>query len=190
MSYKAPLASTTGYGIVQVGAGISVTDGVISGSTGLLNYGFVSSSTTQNNAGANLINLITFDVTPNPPNPINGVNVLVGDPTQIVVDNAGVYTKQFTVILNKTAGGTSSISIWLRYNNVDLPGSRQELQLVNTLSELFVSGNFTLDMAAGSSIEMCWSSPDATVSLVALPAAVTPTRPSGFSAKITLTRIS
>jgi hypothetical protein len=78
----------------------------------------------------------------------------------------------------------------LRYNGVDLVGSRQDLELINTLSEIFTSGNYTLDMAAGSNIEMCWSSADTTVTMAALPAAVTPTRPTGYSAKVTLTRIS
>jgi hypothetical protein len=96
----------------------------------------------------------------------------------------------FTLTIAKTSGGTSSVSIWLRYNGVDIPGSRQDLELINTLALIFTSGNFTLDMAAGSNIQLCWSSADTTVSLLALPAAVTPTRPTGSSLKITLTRIS
>jgi hypothetical protein len=185
MSYKAPLSSTTDFGIVKVGTGISVTDGVISGSTGLLNYGFIHSDVPQTNPVANAINILTFSAV----GPANGVS-LTGGGTSITVANAGTYTKLFTVIISKTSGGTSSISVWLRYNGVDLVGSRQDLELINTLSEIFTSGNYTLDMAAGSNIEMCWSSADTTVTMAALPAAVTPTRPSGYSAKVTLTRIS
>lgn len=185
MSYKSPLASTTDFGIVKVGTGISVTDGVISGSTGLLNYGFVYSTIAQTNPVASAINIFTFSAV----GPANGVT-LTGGGTNITVANAGTYTKLFTVILSKTSGGTSDISIWLRYNGVDLVGSRQDLELINTLSLIFTSGNYTLDMAAGSNIEMCWSSADTTVQISALPAAVTPTRPTGYSAKITLTRIS
>ena len=96
----------------------------------------------------------------------------------------------FTLTVSKTSGGTSDVSIWLRYNGVDVPGSRQDLELTNTLTLIFLSGNFTLNMAAGSNIQMCWSSADTTVALTALPAGVTPTRPTGSSAKITLTRIS
>jgi hypothetical protein len=185
MSYKAPLASTTDYGIVQVGAGISVTNGVISGSTGLLNYGFINSVTTQTNPVADAINLVTFDTV----GPANGVS-LAGGGTQIVVANAGTYTKLFTVIVAKTSGGTSSVKIWLRYNGADLVGSAQPLQLINTLSQIFVTGNYTLDMAAGSNIEMCWTSGDTTVSLAALPAGIAPVSPSGYATKVTLTRIS
>ena len=82
------------------------------------------------------------------------------------------------------------MSTWLRLNGVDVSGSRQDLELTNTLSQIFTSGNYTLSIPAGGNIEMCWSSADTTVQLAALPAAVTPTRPSGDSVKVTLTRIS
>jgi hypothetical protein len=185
MSYKTPLASTTDYGIVRVGSNITVTDGVISGSTGLLNYGFVTSTTDQLNPVVGDINIVTFDAV----NPANGVS-LAGGGTEIVVANTGTYTKLFTIIVSKTSGGTSGVSIWLRYNGVDLPGSAQPLQLINTLSQIFVTGNFTLSMAAGSNIQMCWTSNDTTISLSVLPAGVIPVSPTGFSAKVTLTRIS
>lgn len=185
MSYREPLASTSSYGIVQVGSGIAVTDGVISSTVtpGLLNYGFFTDGT-QTNPVANAINIATFSVT----GPANGVSVVGGN--AITVVNAGVYTKLFTVIVNKTSGGTSSVSFWLRYNGVDVADSRQDLELINTLSQIFTSGNFTLSMAAGSNIQLCWSSADTTVALAALPATVAPIRPAGASVKITLTRIS
>lgn len=183
MTYKLPLATTTDPGVVEIGSGLSITGGVLSASLGLLNYGFFTDGT-QTNPVANAINIATFNNT----GPSNGISVVGGN--AITVVNAGTYTKLFTLIVSKTSGGTSSISFWLRYNGVDIPGSRQDLELINTLAQIFTSGNFTLDMAAGSNIQMCWSSADTTVTLSALPAAVTPTRPSGDSIKITLTRIS
>ena len=183
MSYKSPLASTTDYGIVKVGAGISVTQGTISASLGLLNYGFFTDGT-QTNPVANEINLVTFTNT----GPSNGISVVGG--TALTVVNAGTYTKMFTLIVNKTSGGTSSMSVWLRLNGVDVPGSRQDLELINTLSQIFTSGNFTLNIPAGGNIQMCWSSADTTVALNALPVGVAPTRPTGDSVKVTLTRIS
>lgn len=183
MSYNQDVASTNKYGSIKVGSGLSVTDGVVSAGTGLLNYGFFSNGT-QTNPVANQVNICTFGNT----GPNNGISVVGG--TQITVVNAGVYTKLFTMIVNKTSGGTSSLSVWLRYNGVDVVGSRQDLDLINTLSQIFTSGNFTLNMAAGSNIQLCWSSADTTVQLAALPAAVTPTRPTGASLKLTLTRIS
>lgn len=183
MSYKEPLTSLTDFGIMKVGTGLSVTDGLVTATLGLLNYGFFTDGT-QTNPVANAVNLATFSNT----GPANGVSVVGGN--AITVVNAGVYTTLFTVITAKTSGGTSSMSLWLRYNGVDIPESRQDLELINTLSLIFTSGNFTLNMAAGSNIQLCWSSADTTVTLAALPAAVTPTRPTGASVKVTLTRIS
>ena len=183
MSYKTPLASNTEFGLVKAGTGVNIVDGTLNASTGLLNYGFFSNGT-QTNPVANAINTGTFSIT----GPTNGVSLVGG--TQLVVANAGTYTVLFTTTMAKTSGGTSAMSIWLRYNGVDVPGSRQDLELINTLSIIFTSGNFTLDMAAGSNLQFCWSSADTTVNLSALPAGVTPTRPTGSSLKITLTRIS
>ena len=184
MSFKEPLATTANFGIVKVGSGLSVTDGTISATLGLLNYGFFTDSTTQTNPVANAINIATFNVT----GPANGISVVGG--TAITVVNAGTYTKLFTTIVDKTAGGTSTISIWLRLNGVDIVGSRQDLDLTNTLPLVFTSGNFTLNIPAGGNIQLCWSSADTTVTLATLPAAVTPTRPTGNSVKVPLTRIS
>lgn len=184
MAYKEPLATTSSYGIVQVGSGLSVTNGVISATLGLLNYGFFTDSTTQTNPVASAINIATYNVT----GPANGVSVVGGN--AITVANTGTYTKLFTLNVSKTSGGTTDVSIWLRLNGADVVGSRQDLELVNTLATIFVSGNFTLNIPAGGNIQLCWSSADTTVSLLALPAAVTPTRTSGNSVKVTLTRIS
>lgn len=183
MSYKAPLATATDFGIMQPGAGLSVTSGVVSATLGLLNYGFFADGT-QTNPVANGINTVSFTTA----GPTNGISVVGGN--AITVVNAGTYTKMFTLIVNKTAGGTSSVSFWLRLNGVDVQGSRQDLELTNTLAQIFTSGNFTLNIPAGGNIQMCWSSADTTVALTALPAAVNPVRPTGDSIKITLTRIS
>lgn len=183
MSYKNPPASTTDFGIVKVGAGLSVSSGTISASLGLLNYGFFTDGT-QTNPVASAVNIATFSIT----GPANGVSVLGGN--AITVVNAGTYTKMFTVNVAKTSGGTSTVSFWLRLNGVDVPDSRQDLELTNTLALIFASGNFTLNIPAGGNIQLCWSSADTTVSLTSLPAGTAPTRPSGSSVKLTLTRIS
>lgn len=183
MSYKTPLTSITDFGLMKVGSGLTATNGTVSATLGLLNYGFFSDGL-QTNPVASAINIVTLSST----GPANGISITGGNALTVV--NAGTYTKMFTIIVSKTAGGTSDVSFWLRYNGVDVPGSRQDLELTNTLALIFTSGNFTLNMAAGSSIQMCWSSADISVVLSALPAATVPTRPTGASVKVTLTRIS
>jgi hypothetical protein len=185
MSYTAPLASTTKYGVVKIGSGLSVTNGVISTSgSGFGNYGFVSSSTPQTNPVASGINIVTFDTL----GPNNGVSI-GGGGNNITVANAGTYTQIFDLITTKTSGGTATLTIWLRKNGVDIPGSAQELQLTNVLSIVFLSGNYTLTLAAGDNIQMCWSSPDVTTGFAPLAAQINPVRPTGYAAKVTVTRI-
>lgn len=185
MTYKTPLTSTTDFGVMKVGSGLSVTDGTVSatGTPLAANYGFFSDGT-QTNPVANTTNTATFSIV----GPTNGVSV-VGT-TAITVVNAGTYTMLFTLLVSKISGGTSPVSFWIRLNDVDVPGSRQDLELINTLSQIFASGNFTLNIPAGGNIKLCWSSPDTTVALSAIPAAVAPIRPTGASVKLTLTRIS
>jgi len=185
MSYNNPPASTTSYGVVKVGTGISVTNGVISSNGGGFgDYGFVNSSTPQTNPVANAVNIITFDTL----GPSNGV-VIGGGGNNITVTNAGVYTQIFTLITTKTSGGNATLSLWLRKNGTDVVGSSQELQLTNVLSIVFVSGNYTVQMGAGDNLQLCWSSPDTTTGFSPLPALMAPVRPTGYAAKVTLTRI-
>ena len=183
MSYKVPLTSAGEFGLMETGTGLTVTDGVVSAELGLLNYGFFTDGT-QTNPVADTVNIVTLANT----GAANGISVVGG--TDITVVNAGTYTKMFTLIVSKTSGGTTSISFWLRLNGVDVAGSRQDLELTNTLAQTFASGNYTLNIPAGGYIQLCWSSADTTAVLSALPAAVNPIRPSGDSVKLTLTRIS
>lgn len=194
MSHKNPFATTSDWGIVKVGNGIDVTDGTISISnppTPSLNYGFFYDTSSQPNPVASAINLVSWNTIPT----FN--QVILNPPTKITVLNSGTYTKVFTVSLQKTAPGAPTItSIWLRYSptaggpSVDVVESRQDIETPNQIALLFVTGGYTLEMAANSYIEMCWSSPDTSVALAAAPATVGPIRPAIPSAKITLTRIS
>ena len=183
MSYKAPLATLTDFGIMKVGTGLSVTGGLVTATLGLLNYGFFTDGT-QTNPVASAVNLVTFNVT----GPANGVSIVAG--TQLTVTNVGTYNSIFTMNVNKTTAGASTITVWLRLDGVDIVGSTQDLILTGALDTIFVTGNFTLNIPAGGNIQICWSSADLTMQLLALPARVGPVRPSGASVKATLTRIS
>jgi hypothetical protein len=187
MTHKTPFATVGDWGIVKVGSGISVTNGIIS-TTGLpsINYGFFYDTQNQNNPVANGVNIVQFDTVGSS----NQVNV-VGN-TSITVTNAGTYNALFTVaLLKSTTGSRSTASIWMRYNGSDIPWSRQDTDVSNQTSLIIVTGAETIPMAAGSNIQMCWSSADTSVRLAYAPAeSNTIIRPAIPSSKITLTRIS
>lgn len=189
MGYKAPFTTSTDWGVARVdGTTITATNGIISINAvppASLNYGFFYDTANQTNPVANAINLVAFNTIGSS----NQVSVVGG--TAITVTNAGTYNKVFTVSIQKTSpGAPTTASIWLRYNGVDVSNSRQDIEVPNQTALLFVTGSYTLAMAAGSNLQMCWSSPDIAIQLSFLPAAVGPIRPATPSAKVTLTRIS
>ena len=186
MGYKEPLASIADYGVMKVGSGLTVFDGIVStAGAPSLNYGFFYDTASQTNPVANTVNTATFNTIGSS----NQVTVVGG--TQITPVNAGTYNIVFTVSLEKTTGGAPTItSIWLRYNGVDISNSRQDIETPNQTALLFITGSYTQAMTAGSNIELVWSSPDTAVQFSFLPAAVGPVRPATPSAKMTLTRIS
>jgi len=189
MTYKTPFTTSADWGVVRVdGTSITATNGIISINAvppPSLNYGFFYDTTTQTNPVGSDINIVSWNTTgTNDQVQISGGNLLT-------VDNAGTYLKVFTLSFAKTTAGAPTVAdIWLKYNGADITNSRQQISVPNQLSALFITGNYTLDMAAGSNIGMCWSSADTAVQLEAFPAAVGPVRPAIPSAKITLTRIS
>lgn len=189
MSYKSPFTTSTDWGVSRVdGTSITAVNGIISINAvppPSLNYGFFYDTTIQTNPVASGINITSWNTTgTNDQVSISGGNLLT-------VANAGTYLKVFTLSFAKTTPGAPTVAdIWLRYNGIDVVESRQQIAVPNQLSALFITGNYTLDMAAGSNVSMCWSSPDIAVQLEAYPATVGPVRPAIPSAKITLTRIS
>ena len=185
MSHKSPFATTSDWGIVRVGSGLDVTDGTISVGAVALNYGFFYDTTTQTNPVASAVNLVSFNTIGSS----NQVTVVGGN--AVTPANSGTYNKIFTVSIQKTSpGAPTTASIWLRYNGVDVSNSRQDIEVPNQTALLFVTGNYTLAMAAGSNLQMCWSSPDIAIQLSFLAATVGPIRPATPSAKVTLTKIS
>lgn len=189
MSYKVPFTTSTDWGVCRVdGTSITATNGIISINAvppASLNYGFFYDTTSQTNPVADTVNTATFNTIGSS----NQVTVVGG--TQITPVNAGTYNIVFTVSIEKTTPGTPTItSIWLRYNGVDISNSRQDIETPNQVALIFVTGSYTQAMAAGSNIELVWSSPDIDVQFSFLPATVGPIRPETPSAKMTLTRIS
>ena len=189
MTYKNPFTTSADWGVCRVdGTSITAVNGIISVNAvppASLNFGFFYDTTSQTNPVASTPNPATFNTIGSS----NQVTVVGG--TQITPVNAGTYNIVFTVSLEKTTGGAPTItSIWLRYNGVDISNSRQDIATPNQTSLLFVTGSYTQVMAAGSNIELVWSSPDTDVQFSFLPATVGPIRPATPSAKMTLTRIS
>jgi hypothetical protein len=123
----------------------------------------------------------------------NGVSIV--NDNRILFANAGIYNIQFSAqFTNSSTSSECGVSIWLRKNGVDIPGSTGYIQLPKKGSgqdgEVLPAWNFVLSMASGDSLVWYWRADNTTASITAFPAGINPTRPSTASAILTVTQQS
>jgi len=188
MGYKEPLATTTDFGTMKVGTGLSVTDGVVSTNPiALFDQGYFFDTVTQTNPVANAVNLVTYDSTA-----VNvGISVVGGLPgTQLQVSKTANYNLQFSVQLQKTSGPSTSVNIWIRRNGALYPDSNTVLALTGSNTVLLAGWSYILALNAGDNVQIAWASPDTSVTLTATPASVgPPALPLAPSARCTMVQL-
>ncbi len=183
MSYTAPLASTTKYGVVKVGTGINVNNGIISASGSISNpdVGYFYSTQTQNNLASP--NIVTMNGT----SLSQGITLVGG--SQLTVSKSANYTLlimcQFTK--STSSGGNAVGFFWLRKNGVDVPDSASDATSGTVQQGVIASWSYTLPLVAGDYLEMVWYSTAANAILIAIPAtAGPPAIPTNPSVRMTL----
>ena len=152
-------------------------------------YGAFSSGVDQTTT-ANTATLMTLDTT----DFNNGVSI---NSSKITVENAGIYNLQFSVQFQNTDNQLQDISIWLKQNGVDIPGStgyvsipaRKSASAGEEAHEI-IGWNYYISMTAGQYVEIYWSTTLASVTIQAYPTSVSPTRPSTQSVVATLSFVS
>jgi hypothetical protein len=183
MSYKTPLGSTTNFGIVKVGSGLSVTDGVVSAPVVPANsfYGKFFSSSTQTNPVPNAVNLINF------PNTVLSNGIMTSG-TDITFVNAGIYTITYEVQAGITSGGGGNIDVWIS-NLTDLPNSNSITTIPGGGNDVIINRSFLISTTPNEIIRIKWSSPIANMQLTATGAQAGPTRPATNSANFLATLV-
>ena len=152
-------------------------------------YGAFSSSVDQT-ATANTATLMTLNTTDFK----NGVSI---SGSKITVEYAGVYNLQFSTQFQNTDNQIQDISIWLRQNGTDIPGStgfvsipaRKSASAGEEAHEI-IGWNYYLSMNAGDYVEIYWSTTLASVTIQAYNASTGPVRPSTQSVVATLSFVS
>lgn len=143
-------------------------------------YGAFVDTTDQVAGGANAPQAVTFNTT----QVSRGVSI--GSPTsRIVVDKQGVYNFQFSLQVDKTAGGKGTIWIWPRVNGTDIAASASVITIKDNDSESVPAWNFVLTLNAGDYFELIWEVD--TTDLLLESFAATGTRPVIPSAILTVT---
>ena len=152
-------------------------------------YGAFSSDQTQSTT-ANTATLMTLNTT----DFANDVSIAS---SKITVAKAGIYNLQFSTQFQNTDNAIQDISIWLRQNGTDIPGStglvsipaRKSASAGDEAHEI-IGWNYYVSMAAGQYIEIYWSTTLASVTIQNYAASTGPTRPSTQSVVATMTFVS
>lgn len=152
-------------------------------------YGAFSSDQDQSTT-ANTATLMTLNTT----DFANGVSI---SSSKITVENAGMYNLQFSVQFQNTDNQIQDISIWLRQNGTDIPGStgfvsipaRKSASAGEEAHEI-IGWNYYIQMSENDYVEIYWSTTLASVTIQNYAASTGPVRPSTQSVVATLSFVS
>jgi hypothetical protein len=152
-------------------------------------YGAFSSDQDQTTT-ANTATLMTLNTT-------DFSNQVSISSSKITVVDAGIYNLQFSTQFQNTDNQIQDISIWLRQNGTDIPGStgfvsipaRKSASAGEEAHEI-VGWNYYVQMQANDYIEIWWSATLASVSIQHYPTSTGPVRPSTQSVVATLSFVS
>jgi len=117
--------------------------------------------------------------------------------SKITVQNAGIYNLQFSAQFQNTDNQIQDISIWLRQNGTDIPGSTGLVSIPARKSasageeaHQITGWNYYVSMAANDYIEIYWSTTLASVTIQTYSASTGPVRPSTASVVATMSFVS
>lgn len=186
MGYNAPLTSTSNWGIMRCGAGLSVTNGIVSVNPspgGIFDVGYFYSDVTQTNPTVGSVNIVVCNDT----TLSQGITLVAG--SQFTVSKAGNYTITYTIQFEKTAGGeAANIDVWLRRNAVDVADSNTNFTITNNAAQS-IAATYTLTLNSGDFLQFAWQSTSSNAILLALPAQIDPIRPTSPSVRVTLLQV-
>ena len=152
-------------------------------------YGAFSSDQDQTTT-ANTATLMTLNTT-------DFSNQVSISSSKITVVNAGIYNLQFSAQFQNTDNQIQDISIWLRQNGTDIPGSTGFVSIPARKSAAageeaheIIGWNYYLQMQASDYVQIYWSATNASVSIQYYPTSTGPVRPATQSVVATLSFVS
>ena len=120
----------------------------------------------------------------------NGVTVVSG--SRVTIANTGIYNIQWSAQFRNPSANIHDVTIWLRKNGVDVPGSSGVVAVTakhgSFDGHVLPSWNFLLDAIAGDYYEFVWSTDNLAVFISFEPAGSPP--PSTASVVLTVTQQS
>lgn len=114
--------------------------------------------------------------------------------SRLTADVSGLYNLQFSTQFQNSDTQLHDVSIWLRINGVDVPGSTGLISVPNKHGGVDGHGingwNFFVQLTAGDYVELWWSTTNAAVTIQTYGTSTGPTRPSTASNVATLSFVS
>ena len=108
------------------------------------------------------------------------VNDGSGNPTKVTIATAGLYNFQFSAQLNKNAGGSSAIDvyIWAAIDGTAVPETNTRVTIQGPSSYTVAAWNLMLNVTAGQYFQLMWGSADSHAEIAYIsPAAIGPIVP-------------
>jgi hypothetical protein len=168
---------------------MNTSSGSIDGSGLRVPYGAFSSDQDQTTT-ANTATLMTLNTT----DFANGVSIAT---SKITVTTAGIYNLQFSTQFQNTDNAIQDISIWLKQNGTDIPGSTGLVSIAARKSasageeaHSIIGWNYYVSMNANDYIQIYWSATLASVTIQHYPTTTGPVRPATQSVVATMTFVS
>jgi hypothetical protein len=183
MSYNQPAASPTKYGAMKVGTNLSATNGIVS-ANGIPDdsyYGKFYSSANQTNTAINTALVVAFPST-------TLSNEISTSGSTITFNKAGVYTVTYELQAEITSGGGGDISVWAS-NGTNLANSNTLTTLEGGGDKTIINKSFLVNITAGETFRIQWSSSIATMRLTAIGTQTGPVRPATNSANFLATLV-
>jgi len=146
--------------------------------------GLFFSTTDQPIAVVNTAQVVSFENT----YLSEAITINGGSNSQITVTYSGIYNFQFVAQAASGSAASKNVYVWIRRDGTDINYSARHLVLQGSNDSTDIAWSFSIDLQAGSYIEMMWSSDDIDTRLDT-ETAVAP-HPGEPSAVITVTFVS
>lgn len=138
----------------------------------------LSSSTTQNVVSITGAQAVTY----NSAEISAGFDLILG--TRITPRKPGIYSIAFNAQVYVSVG-SASLDFWLAKNGVNMPNTLIRVTLSGPTDNLIAPQPYLVNAATGDYFEVMMNGTSTNAGILAIPAAVTPTRPAGPSIIVT-----
>jgi hypothetical protein len=124
---------------------------------------------------------------------LDGVTLVSG--SRLTVAVTGDYNIQWSGQFQNVENEIESVTVWLRVNGVDVPGSAGVISLAarknaTIFARTIIGWNYFLSLTAGQYVQIVWLPSVASITVPAFPAsAVTPIYPSTASVIVTVNQV-